>query len=309
MSLRRQPAKDSLDLLLDTMSNVFGAIILMAVLVALLARQPNVADGNAPESSEILGRRVAQAALTLEKTKSLVTDLQGQHAGFTNSPILKQIEERQFLLRRLEELRSQSRSASNRLDQQITADPAQRLMDLKAQLARALSEHAEASNRWETLQGNNLRLEERIAGIQSQFKQAQSDLTRTVRFPKEKASEKRVFNFIVQYGSVYPCRRLDQELNDSSITWKMEFGGLVANPIPRKGFEFPRDKAKFESILQALSKNSFYMAFYVFEDSFQAFNLAKKMAVSAGFEYGWKPFQTSESPLLFVTSGIRPPPQ
>ena len=67
--------KDSLDLLLDTMCNAFGGIILMAVLVALLARQQSGGIGNSPDSAEMLSRRISQAELTLKQTRALLADL------------------------------------------------------------------------------------------------------------------------------------------------------------------------------------------------------------------------------------------
>ena len=39
MSLRHKRLSDSLDMLLDTMCNTFGGIILLAVMVTLLARR------------------------------------------------------------------------------------------------------------------------------------------------------------------------------------------------------------------------------------------------------------------------------
>jgi hypothetical protein len=50
MSFRRQHRGDSLDLLLDTMCNTFGGIILLAVLVTLLVKHEHSAGHSSIDS-------------------------------------------------------------------------------------------------------------------------------------------------------------------------------------------------------------------------------------------------------------------
>ena len=56
----RPNSEESLDLLLDTLCNMFGGIILISCLLALLTGQKNTAPGNPAEISGAQGRLLAE---------------------------------------------------------------------------------------------------------------------------------------------------------------------------------------------------------------------------------------------------------
>ena len=70
---------DSLDLLLDTMCNTFGGIIMIAILVALLAQQSPAPIVPADRArSEMTERRLAIADTDLAAARALRTQLEDQ---------------------------------------------------------------------------------------------------------------------------------------------------------------------------------------------------------------------------------------
>ena len=114
---------------------------------------------------------------------------------------------------------------------------------------------------------------------------------------------------IIQYGSVYPCRNPDLSRNDNSINWTSTLSSETANPIPGKGIDLERNPDELEIYFANQSKDSVYMVFCVFQDSFPAFLKAKQMAVGAGLSYGWEPFRHDDSPVSFGENGHTPNPQ
>src|SRR5579871_6882881 len=67
MNLRRRKPHDSLYMLLDTMCNAFGGIILLAVLVVLLTSREKSQSATKGDSLERLQRRVALAQTNLQQ--------------------------------------------------------------------------------------------------------------------------------------------------------------------------------------------------------------------------------------------------
>src|SRR3974390_46377 len=79
MNLRRRKPHDSLYMLLDTMCNAFGGIILLAVLVVLLTSREKIqrAATNA-DSTQMLQRRLAIAQTNLQQALQHTASLHTQ---------------------------------------------------------------------------------------------------------------------------------------------------------------------------------------------------------------------------------------
>ena len=73
MNLRRKTPPDSLYLLLDTLCNAFGGIILLAVLVVLLTSKEKTQSSKAADSQEMLQRRLTFDAAIQNESFSLVS--------------------------------------------------------------------------------------------------------------------------------------------------------------------------------------------------------------------------------------------
>ena len=97
--------------------------------------------------------------------------------------------------------------------------------------------------------------------------------------------------------------------NESSITWTSSFSSETAEPIQGKGIDPAPDAHGLESYFRSQTKESVYMAFCVFEDSFPAFIRAKQLAVASGLAYGWEPFRNQDGPVSFGEHGHTPNPQ
>ena len=78
MNLRRKKPSDSLYMLLDTMCNAFGGIILLAVLVVLLTNQEKSQQAQTAGSQGALHHRVVVAQTELDQSLQLKSSLQAK---------------------------------------------------------------------------------------------------------------------------------------------------------------------------------------------------------------------------------------
>jgi hypothetical protein len=307
MNLRRKQPPDSLYMLLDTMSNAFGGIILLAVLVSLLTNK-NVQQRRPADTQEMLHRRLAIAEAELQRSLELSTSLnaKAQDAGHKSQIAL--LAQRKQLQDTLQQARDEATSGTKELDSAMASDAAVRLEGLNAELARMQAQRLQLQNSKAATAENINRLNERIKGLQQQVANAINNSQRILRLPKERETDKRPFYIIVQYGRFYPCRRGDLTQNEDTIAWTSRGDSEIARPMASAGYG-SSEAWKLRELLGRVPPDLFYIAFITFEDSFAEFNLAKNVAVAAHFTYGWEPFRNQDGPVAFGSSGHRPKPQ
>ena len=156
---------------------------------------------------------------------------------------------------------------------------------------------------------NVKRLKNRLEALDRQVSAKYNESVRSLRLPKEYRTGKRVIYIIAQYGCIYPCRNSDLSRNETSLTWTSDLFHETAQPIRGKGIDPAVNAPGLESYFTGQSKNSVYVVFCVFEDSFPAFIRAKQLAVASGLAYGWEPFRNQDGPVSFGERGHTPNPQ
>ena len=309
MNLRRKTPPDSLYLLLDTLCNAFGGIILLAVLVVLLTSKEKTQSSKAADSQEMLQRRLAIAQTDLQKSQQLAASLQAK----ANDERLKQQVELLSTRKDLQDAIQQSRETvaqnSKDLDTASAVDPSERLKFLNAQLAAAEAHKLEAKNSLAAADENTKHLKQRLADLERQVTTKLDELQRPLRLPKEHETGKRVIYIIVRYGHIYLCRNFDLSRNETDIDWTTTLTGETAEPRRGKGIDPTGSTAGLINFFKNMSDDSVYVAFCVYEDSFPAFIRAKQLAADCGLAYGWEPFQLSDGPVSFSSVGHTPKPQ
>jgi hypothetical protein len=309
MNLRRKRPADSLYMLLDTMCNAFGGIILLAVMVTLLtSKERGSQTETSHDTKEMLQRRLALAQTSLEHSLQLFASLQAKATDDRWRKQVALLATRKEVQEALQQIRDAVSQSSRELDTVGAADPAERLKFLNAQLAAAEARKLEQQNSLSAARENSKRLKQRLDSLQQQVAKIINESQRPLRLPKEHETGKRPFYVIVQYGRIYPCRNADLSRNESTITWSSRGESDTAKPIPDQGYS-PADAAKLQALFNSLPKDLVYLAFCVFEDSFPEFNRAKGIAMTSGLAYGWDPFRNQDGPVSFSPIGHRPKPQ
>jgi hypothetical protein len=309
MNLRRKMPPDSLYLLLDTLCNAFGGIILLAVLVVLLTSKEKTQSSKAADSQEMLQRRLAIAQTDLQKSQQLAASLKAKANDERFKQQVALLSTRKNLQDAIQQTRDTDAQNSKDIDTANAVDPSERLKFLNAQLAAAQAHKLEAKNSLAAAEENTQRLKQRLADLERQVTAKLDELQRPLRLPKEHETGKRVIYIIVRYGHIYLCRNFDLSRNETDIDWTTTLTGETAEPRRGMGIDPTGSIAGLINFFKNMSDDSVYVAFCVYEDSFPAFIRAKQLASDCGLAYGWEPFQISDGPVSFGAVGHTPKPQ
>lgn len=297
-------------MLLDTMCNTFGGIILLAVLVTLLtSRERYGSAATASDTQEMLQRRLAMAQSDLQQALQLQTLLQAKANDERWKTQVSLLATRQQIQDEIKAIRELAAQNAKELDATASTDPAERMKNLNAQLAAAQTRKLEAQNSLAASKENAKRLKTRLVSLEKQAADLVNESQRELRLPKEHETGKRVIYMIARYGQIYPCRNFDLSRNETDIEWTSTLTSEIAEPKKGKGIDPVVNAAGLRTYFRNQSGSSVYVAFCVFEDSFPAFIRAKQLATESGLAYGWEPFQFSDGPVSFGTVGHTPKPQ
>jgi hypothetical protein len=300
---------DSLELLLDTLCNVFGGIVLIACLLAILPRQ-EMSSPLMPSdvaSSEMLERRLIAAREEVIRLKSEITRLE----EFTD-PNLAELQNRRDSLKRIhgrlrKDLTDQQDIEANEAELRAIArqgDPAalaEALKELKLQKSK--SEGLESAT-----SGKNRFLAQRIVNLQEEAEGLKKGKTQAVRFPRERISEASPLPIILRYNAVYPMGigaglDINPSINRISIS---ENDGFRAEPVKDRGIETPSTDKTLAATLNAANARRLYATIYLYPDSHHAFGKLKEALSKAAIPYGIE-FVKSDKVLYFSSEGTCPP--
>ena len=294
---------DSLDLLLDTMCNTFGGIILIALLVALMPQKKP--DGDTPSPSATLyEQRIAFAEAELaalqkhvkntptDDTTAATVELAGARDRLTNA--------RKDALLLASDVTQKAASIAT-----LGGAAWEQLAEEFKKLERR---ETELRNLIAATEAETTRLQERRAALEAQARDEQSKQTVKLRFPKERPRTRNSLAVICRFGRIYPIYQSGGVKDRTNITWK-SVGGESEESIPlaEKGVQFPKDSAAFRALLTAFKAEDVYIAFYVYPESYEAFRAAKDAAIEARYEFGIEVVPGGRR-LLWGPNGSSPPP-
>jgi len=292
-----EESEDSLDLLLDTLCNAFGAIILITLLITILSQEANI---------NILPVKDFKNQWLLEK--QMISELQNDF--FAEESIGSKLPEGEKnahyntildTIKNIENLESQKDQLVDEIKlgkQRIRSMPNDST-NLAENLDRQHSElrlmDQDMNQEIKLLRKRFIEKEAEHFSIQKELEVSKKKRTKTLRLPQEKGStEKHFLWVIVKYGKIYPCYHSSKE-QIFDITRSREFvsGNFVFwhKPKSELGFDIDLDMSIIIKYFKTVRKRTEYLAFEVFPNdlSFRAFNEAKKLATSMGIGYTWAP--------------------
>ncbi len=308
MSLRHTKPADSLELLLDTMCNLFGGIVLLAVLVTLLAKQEKRSeiDGRS-DSREMLQRRIARVEAEQDNLRREQDELEAESAANPANERLRMVSERKHLVRQLEALREQLLAGQSQTTNGTSKDPAQRLRQLQEEKDTAELQRSKLANSLSTIEDAQKQSLQKESDIKRQLSAMSDKQIQLLRLPRERETTKEAFWILVKHGRLYPLSNLSGERNVDSISWKEGSDSVLPIPMPGRGIDSIQSPSSFQRIVQSLPLTK-YVAYVVWEDSFATFNAAKQLTIAAKREYGWDPYKQGEK-VSFSAKGSRPSAQ
>jgi len=290
----------SLDMLLDTLCNTFGGIILIALLLALSVNKKSVelydklvkTDDN---ESELVRER--------EQLKNSLLDLQDDHVE-----VIEDLEDD------ADQMREEIEEIKDNLDD-LNSDAS--AVEELAKREREKVENLKEAEKME--EEERLSLEEQVSRLETilEHQELSQELKkkpyRKVSLPQQKDTKKKPLPVIVAHGKMYPLIKfgIGKTLkNEDGLTWNQTADQRFQIKVdPNKGVD-PGNEQNLENFLSSVRdaprkvRQDFFLNLFVFSDSesFGVFNKIRDEAVLRDLDYNWLPI--SELPLMMKADNV-----
>ena len=295
MGRRRRGSASSLDLLLDTICNTFGGVVFMAILVVVLLRMTSETSGDAPPDAE---RQAALSALESRREESAARLATLRQAADQQAKLLAQMTkpENQPALAKLDEVkRRRDELNRDRLDRLGDIGQAQieinRLAAERESLDRALAE-----------------LPGKVATLAAELAKEVAARSQAARLPMQRDTEKDEVPLLVRGGRLHSVYLVG---DDGSVAFNsaecVEHQGTVREVTTRPGSGVKVDDSdaarhEIDVRLANLEADSFYLAIFVWPDSFTEFRRLKEIVVDRRFEYRLVPMRADGKVVMGAAS-------
>jgi hypothetical protein len=303
MKRRALAPSDSLELLLDTMCNTFGGIVLIALLVALLSGNGGPSPNAAP-SRALFDQRIALAEADLDALRKQAASPSEDDTATTAGELAAASA---GLLAARADAAATSADTISRTEA-IAANGGAAWRQIAEELRALTRREAELQNLIAATRSETARLRDREAALKAQAQRERDEQTVKLRFPKERTRTRNSLAVICQHGRLYPILTAAGAQDRANISWRtVGADSEETTTLADRGIRLPADNRAWLDLLRTLRTENVYVAFYVYPDSYEAFRAARESAVEAHFEFGLKVVHAGRK-LIWGSSGSSPPP-
>ena len=279
---RNSIATDSFDLLLDTITNTFGGVLLLALMLVLLIKETSETKAQDESSSTA----TAQQAETLS---SRIDELTSRKAMLAQSMEMQQKLDQHFG-------NPDAKRLASELAKLLAAQ--QQLQDRESQTtsqAKTISEKMkEFATQLDAASKDLSELAAELAKVQGELKQEQDLRTRTMDLPKEELTNKQLAVVILKGNELFVPNGaqasggfvLNKEHFDECavLTADIVFASGKAAKT-RAGAGLKMTPEILERHLSAFDRNREYVTLVVLPDSFGSFATLRDVCVKLGLEH------------------------
>lgn len=296
MTRRRRGVSDSndaLDLLLDTVSNVFGGVMFLTLLAALMILSrgaPSVqpesipeppANGHPPTDDRILQIELRQLAEAIATEQTVLANLPGDP---NDLPKLKEIKAVRTLLDEATKVAGRSQKEFDTASKQAT---------------RQRIEQAESRTRRD-------QLAEKLAVRRDELDRAEKIGQRSIAFRPLRLANSTETVLVLRYGRVYRLQNSPNKRSfngDDFFVIQTERSKTRITPKPHRGT--PVTTAAMDALAERIRRsyppNQYHVTIAVWDDSFGQFNTVCDALQSVGYRYRTIPCN-DESELSYGSS-------
>ena len=282
MKSRTQPSDDgSLDLLLDTICNTFGGVMLICLLVAVLLNFTSGEAAITPPTAESHENLVNQQRLLNQLNKRLI-ELEQIRDELERDPIDEAIVELVQSMEKSEAELFQMDRIRNRLLDELSASQI------------VINESAMEMSK--------------LKRIQEELKAEVERRTRTSRPPKSRETNKTAIVAFLRDGrlSFYTSVNAAGKLAMNKAETRYVAGKQGVEPIPGKGTSVNHEaQEQIKNRLRAFDSSRFFIDVMIWEDSFDSFQVLREAITDQNLEYGLSILNDDE----FVSIGRTPGPR
>lgn len=279
MARRRQSeSSDSLELLLDTITNTFGGILFLAILVVILLRSTSESKTETPGPPRT---DLAELSQQLNALQSERGEMQSQIDARELSHKLSDPELVE-LMRDLEARRDQRDELSKERDALLAS-----VSDTQTKTNEIVAKLTELDGKLKKSQK-----EQEIAKRELEDQKAKRRVTSP--FPREKGATKTEYAFVVRYDRLYEPRDRNEigirgEPNqDDFISYGDEGEYLAMSPKPYRGIPLLNGESLSQAAankLSSVSPQGYYVCIAIWDDSFAGFQAVRQYLVEHDYEY------------------------
>lgn len=292
MARSHESAEGSLELLLDTITNTFGSVLFITMLVAILLRMSGHSTQDREPTSKIeQARAVARAAEVSAEIDRLKATLETLPHG---DPALTRIEA--DVVRAMQE--TAEALAQDTSVARETIAKQERIAHLEREvneIARDLEKIAPDAKEQATRREAAERRAAELAKLSAELDRPVDPdrIVQTARLPELSATRKQPFGLLLKYGRIYVMHdwddsgnRLGPNSNHFVIT-KRDDGRQSAQARPDAGHiaDGATSKKTVREILRRFPAEKWYVQIVVNEDSFSQFQTVKKSLIDLGYQY------------------------
>lgn len=281
--MKRRPidTSDSLELLLDTISNAFGGILFLALLVGLLlqlSHRPSevleVSEAAQLEMME-LDDRFAAAVSELHSLEQAATVQRASREGLVDPKAAEVAEQVKIARQQVSDLQSKVLAAEQ--------------LSSKTQVA------IDRTGRQQSELDDGLsRLREKVMAAQSQLKTERRNRSQVISPPRARSTQKFECAIVLRYDRVYLEQIMEdglfsREINLNDFVIVGEENGVVhITPNPIRGLRVNETGAfnlELGSKLQNYDARQWYITVVAYGDSFDKFQDLKAALLALGYEF------------------------
>gem|GEM_PF-6849759 len=279
---------ESLELLLDTICNVFGGVIFIAILVALLV---NVRSELPEIDGDSVGIQTQYQATRLRTEVKLLTDAVNESQtsidSLSTEDVMKSINREAQLRADLKHAREQSQRLREWIEAVDQIDN-QRLERARAALNAARRDAAESRAALDQTDERN-----QVIG----------------RLPRERSTGKRQVGMLVKNNRVFwidfgESARADLPGRSGDVRIEPFDQGVAVHPESRGGFAI-NDAAAVRSVLDHLNPAQDFFTLFVASDSVDAYRGLRARLTEQGYDYGLSTYDAVEALTLITTDSVQ----
>ena len=301
MSRGRQQSKkgsaESLELLLDTVTNTFGGILFLALLVAILLQKtspsPSTDDSNENQVEPLSSTAHAEMDVRVSALRDQITRLQDQLNNLESKIPPSSDIETQELVERVKAVRSsitgalvdkaQSELDVAKLQKEISEiEDEQKKLEKKKQQVE--EDNQSTASKLAAEEDESGKLDEGLASLVRTDKK--NSLVQNVEMPVLKKTSNSDFAIYIRYQKLFiPFNKGDNRLNTNHF---FAVGKPpVGYPRPERGISLVDANVRniISKVLTGFPPSSYYVPIIIYSDSFDYFQSIKKEVVALGYTY------------------------
>jgi hypothetical protein len=283
--LEQVDSSSSYDLMLDVLSNVFGGVILISCLLAILPRHvapPPLLSADLAKQ-EMTERRIAMAESELDQILIQTQRLEDR----TSSELVTALSERVALKKILESLNTEL-ATIRELELKLVDD---KVTPMKGTVRRADQQLRNIKTQLIAAEKLNRALKEKLKTIEKEAKDQNSEKGEGeyyyVQLPQEKGALVNPFPIIIRHGKIYPTNVGSALIRNKSLRRTMIDEDVErVIPISSQGWLLTRDVTLLSATLRAAVSEGYSISVYLYPDSYDVFQDFKNELFKAKIRYG-----------------------